>query len=96
VSRLELVPCSIQDAREYVFQFHRHHPPPLSGFFAVAVSPGYRKLGTYTLASEPGTSLKAAGWRLVGQVKGRSWDTPSRPRVDRHPTQDKIRWEISA
>lgn len=24
---------------------------------------GYRRIVTYTLASEPGTSLKAAGWR---------------------------------
>lgn len=56
---------------------------------------GYRKLGTYTLASELGTSLRAAGWKEVGHVKGRSWDTPSRPRIDRHPTQDKIRWEAA-
>jgi hypothetical protein len=54
---------------------------------------GYRKLITYTLESEPGTSLRAAGWRVVGEVKGRSWHTPSRPRVDKHPLQNKIRWE---
>lgn len=54
---------------------------------------GYRRLGTYILASEPGTSLKAAGWRLVGEVKGRSWDTPTRPRVDRGPLEDKLLWE---
>jgi hypothetical protein len=55
---------------------------------------GYRKIGTYILASENGASIKAAGWRLVGEVKGRSWTTPSRPRVDRHPTQDKLLFEI--
>jgi hypothetical protein len=54
---------------------------------------GYRKLITYTLASEGGSSLRAAGWREVGRVSGRSWNCKSRPRVDRHPTQDKIRWE---
>lgn len=54
---------------------------------------GYRRIGTYILASEPGTSLKAAGWRLVGEVKGRSWDTPRRPRVDRAPLEDKLLWE---
>lgn len=54
---------------------------------------GYRKLITYTLASEGGASLRAVGWRTVAEVKGRSWDTPSRPRVDRHPLQDKLRWE---
>jgi hypothetical protein len=57
---------------------------------------GYRRLVTYTLATEPGTSLRAAGWREVAAVKGRSWDTPSRPRVDMHPTEDKIRWERAA
>lgn len=62
---------------------------------------GYRKLVTYTLASEPGTSLRAAGWRVVGETKGRSWDTPTsgRPRVDWHPTlttgTDRIRWEAA-
>lgn len=55
---------------------------------------GYRRLGTYILASEPGTSLRAAGWRELYRVTGRSWDCASRPRVDRHPTQDKIRYEV--
>jgi hypothetical protein len=55
---------------------------------------GYRRIGTYILASENGASIKAAGWRLVGEVKGRSWTTPSRPRVDKHPTQDKLLFEI--
>jgi hypothetical protein len=54
---------------------------------------GYRKIVTYTLASEPGTSLVAAGWKLIGERKGGTWNTPSRPRVDKHPTQKKLRWE---
>ena len=54
---------------------------------------GYRRIGTYILADEDGTSLRAAGWRLVGEVRGRSWDTPARPRTDKHPTTDKTRWE---
>jgi hypothetical protein len=146
--RLTLAPCSIQDAREYVRQFHRHHRPPLSGLFAVACAEGervcgvaivgrpvarmnqdgytaevtrlatdgtknacsmlyaaawraaralgYRKLITYILASEKGTSLAASGWREIAKVKGRTWDCPTRPRVDRHPTQDKIRFEVCA
>lgn len=56
---------------------------------------GYTKLITYTLASEPGASLRAAGWRVVGEVRGRSWSTPSRPRVDTAPHQDKLRWEAA-
>lgn len=57
---------------------------------------GYRKLVTYTLTSESGSSLRAAGWRVVGEVKARSWTTPSRPRVDKHPLQERFRWEIAA
>jgi hypothetical protein len=57
---------------------------------------GYARLGTYTLKSEPGTSLRAAGWKLVAEIKGRSWDTPSRPRTDKHPTTDKLLWEAAA
>lgn len=56
---------------------------------------GYERLGTYILASEDGTSLRAAGWREVHKVKGRSWDTPSRRREDNHPTEDKTLWEAS-
>jgi len=56
---------------------------------------GYRKLVTYILTSEPGTSVRAAGWRCVGKTKGASWNVPSRPRVDLYPLQDKFRFEIS-
>lgn len=54
---------------------------------------GWRKLVTYTIASEPGTSLRAAGWKLIGEAGGGSWNVPSRPRVDVNPTQMKLRWE---
>jgi hypothetical protein len=57
---------------------------------------GYRRLITYTLATEPGASLRAAGWRVVAQVERRSWDRPGRPRVDLHPLQERLRWEVSA
>jgi hypothetical protein len=54
---------------------------------------GYARLITYILEDEPGTSLKAAGWRLVGKRGGGSWNCPSRPRVDKHPLQKKLFWE---
>ena len=54
---------------------------------------GFKRIGTYILASEPGTSLTAAGWRMIGEIRGRSWTTPSRPRVDKHPTQNKLLFE---
>lgn len=57
---------------------------------------GYKRIGTYILASENGASLKASGWRLVAEVKGRSWSCPSRPRVDTHPLQDKLLFEVAS
>lgn len=55
---------------------------------------GYRRLVTYILDTESGVSLAASGWRCVGKTGGGSWDTPSRPRVDKHPTQGKLRFEV--
>jgi hypothetical protein len=43
---------------------------------------GYRKLVTYTLPSEGGASLRAAGWALIGLRGGGNWNTPARPRID--------------
>ena|SRR3990167_8075298 len=54
---------------------------------------GYRRLITYILASERGTSLRASGFIEVGRVTGRSWSVPSRPRTDKHPVTDKLRFE---
>jgi hypothetical protein len=146
---ISLVPCTIQDARAFVVEHHRHHPAPRGGLFAVACAVpfpvdlaivgvaivgrpsarmlqdgwtaevtrlatdgsrnacsllygaawracralGYRRLVTYTLPEEGGASLRAAGWRLLGEAGGGSWSRTERPRVDRHPLQRKIRWE---
>jgi hypothetical protein len=145
---VEIVPVSIQDARAYVAQHHRHHKAPLSGLFAVgaaeqgrivgvaivgrpvarmlqdgwtaeitrvatdgsknacsmlygacrraALALGWRRLVTYTLPEEGGASLRAAGWRVVAErTGGGSWSREQRPRVDKHPTQQKIRWEAA-
>ena len=57
---------------------------------------GYRRLVTYILASEPGITLRAAGWHCIGQAGGGRWSRKKRPRPDNHPTQKKVRWEMSA
>lgn len=57
---------------------------------------GWLRLITYTLPSEGGASLRAAGWRLIGEAGGGAWSRASRPRVDKHPTQVKFRWEVRA
>ena len=61
----------------------------------IAKEMGYKRLVTYTLDDEPGTSLRASGWKEIGRAGGLSWNTPSRPRVDKHPQQMKIRFERS-
>jgi hypothetical protein len=43
---------------------------------------GYRRLITYTLPEEGGASLRAAGWKLLGERGGGNWNVPSRPRID--------------
>lgn len=73
---------------------HANAPSMLYGAaWRAARALGYTRLITYTLAAEPGTSLMAAGWKLVGLTKGHSWNVPSRPRVDKHPLGQKTLWE---
>lgn len=62
----------------------------------VAFGLGYRKLITYTLPSESGVSLTAAGWKCLGEAGGGYWGRKNRPRIDLHPTQAKLRWEAIA
>lgn len=57
-----------------------------------AAALGYRKIITYILENESGTSLKAAGWHKEANIKGKTWHTPSRPRQTTAPTCDKQRW----
>ena len=56
---------------------------------------GYRKLITYTGKEESGTTLKASGWKLVGEAGGGNWNRKSRPRVDTEKQQIKLRWEAA-
>lgn len=56
---------------------------------------GYSRIITYTLASESGASLKAAGWKEDGQTRGGSWSRTSRKRSDSGPTGVKTRWTRS-
>ena len=146
--RLQIVPCELAEANEFVRQHHRHHRPVPGHKFSLAViagervcgvaivgrpvarmsddgmtlevnrvatdgtpnacsalygaarratfALGYRRLVTYTLPSEGGASLRGAGWKLLGEAGGGKWSRPSRPRVDLHPTQVKLAWEVVA
>lgn len=57
-----------------------------------ALEMGYCKIITYTLDSEDGASLRAAGWTREAEIKGGSWSSPNRPRIDKAPLDPKIRW----
>ena len=54
---------------------------------------GYRKIITYTLDNEPGTSLRAAGWTCMGRAGGKRWTGKRCPAVDLCPPQMKLRYE---
>ena len=57
---------------------------------------GFKRIGTYILANEPGTSLVASNWRFLGETAGRGWSRSSRPRVDTHPLQAKLLFQMDA
>jgi hypothetical protein len=60
----------------------------------VARELGYKKIQTYILASEPGTSLLASGWKRIADVVGRQWTgTNGKTRRTDQPTCDKHRYE---
>ena len=144
--RIEIVPCELSEANEFVRRHHRHHHPVVGHKFSLACATngevhgvaivgrpvarmlqdgetlevvrvatdgfknacsalyaaswraaramGYRRLVTYILAEESGTSVRAAGWKEIGKAGGGSWSRGNRPRVDKHPLQGKIRFEI--
>ena len=55
---------------------------------------GYKKIITYTLIEECGASLRAANFKNIGLCGGGSWNRRNRPRIDKHNTGKKYRWEI--
>jgi len=65
-----------------------------SACWRVAKNLGYKKLITYILSEETGASLKASNWKCIGEAGGGSWNSKTRPRVDKHPMQKKIKFEI--
>lgn len=56
----------------------------------------FSKIQTFILDSEPGTSLRAAGWTCEGPSAGGDWNRPSRGnrRTDQ-PMEPKTKWSKS-
>lgn len=146
---LRIVPITLNQANDFVAQFHRHHAPAVShrwsigvgidgpNWFAlagvaicgrpkaralpqysmlevnrlatggvpnacsklyaacarIAKQMGFEEIETSILITEPGTSVKAAGWEPRRIIKGRDWNCPSRGgrRTDQ-PMCDKSVW----
>jgi len=60
--------------------------------WGATVKLGFRRLVTYTQDGETGASLRAAGWKLLGERRPRSgWHTPSRPR-EANGTENVLRF----
>lgn len=59
----------------------------------VARAIGYRKIITYTLDSESGSSILAAGWQCTGKAGGLHWTGKRRPAAGQYPAQMKLRYE---
>lgn len=76
---------------------HKNANSMLYGAVArAAFAKGYRRVITYTEASEDGASLRAAGYRVVAERPARrGWDTPSRPRNAGRDGIPRTLWEAS-
>ena len=58
----------------------------------IAKEMGFKRIITYILDIEPGTSLKAVGWTYDGIRGGGGWNCHSRQRENKGPTCQKQRW----
>lgn len=61
----------------------------------VARALDYARIYTSTRETEPGTSLRAVGWRAAARSRGGGWSRDSRRKRDRHPLDAKVRWEVT-
>lgn len=61
--------------------------------YRAAKAMGYHRVITYILESEPGTSLKAAGYVCEGRAGGLEWNGERKPKNDnQYPHEMKTRW----
>lgn len=70
--------------------------PVARGCARICKEMGFRSIQTYILASEPGISLRAAGWTHVAVTAGGDWNhskaNAGTRRTDQ-PQEPKHRWE---
>jgi hypothetical protein len=54
---------------------------------------GFDTIGTYTLPDEGGASLRASGWKLIGERGNSSWNRAGRSRPNEKSVSTKLLWE---
>lgn len=59
----------------------------------IAKEMGFKKIQTFILATEPGTSVIAAGWKLAGETVGGDWNSGHLNRRIDQPMGPKKRYE---
>lgn len=94
--------ATLEVNRACVIEGHRNANSMLYGACArAATALGWSRLVTYTLTTESGASLKAAGWKADEEVREhnvKGWENRGRSFVtdmfgtERIPTGPKIRW----
>ncbi len=57
---------------------------------------GYERIGTYTRKDESGASLRATGWKLIGERPGGSWAWQGDPKRTAVDMTTKLLWEATA
>ena len=65
-----------------------------SAAWKAAQALGYKRIFTYTLKSENGASLRAAGWKCEGDAGGPNWTGERFRQMEMFPEM-KIRWSKS-
>ena len=61
--------------------------------YRAARAMGYKKVVTYILDTETGSSLKAAGYKCEGKAGGVEWTGKRKPKKpEQYPHQMKTRW----
>lgn len=91
---LRIVPIFQDEAFAFVEAHHRHHDPSPGSIFQLAVANDAGVVGV-VIVGRPVARLSQNGWCAeVIRLCVAPWDREERPRVDTHPLQVKLRWEV--
>jgi len=62
--RLQIVPCTLAEANEFVLKFHRHHGPVVGYRFAIAVADETETIRGVAIVGRPVARFMDDGWTL--------------------------------